>query len=367
VLVKGKLIPLPDGLQFFVPTDPISTFFSPLFPAATKLRFLREWFLSPRADAQDESVAEFVTRHFGAEAVERLADPLLAGVYGGQARDLSVQAILPRMAKIEAERGSLIRGMMAARKKATGQRPAIFTSLKDGMQQLVDGVITRLPAQSIKKKCEVSDVAQAQDGWKLRCNGAMQEFNALVMATPAPITGKLMQKALPDVAGQLQAIRYSSSMIVQLAYAQSRAPRLPQGFGVLVPRGENKRVRAITFVHEKFDGRVPAGGALLRMFLGGMADQAILSASDEEIITLVKNELLEILNIREVPVATRVSRWPTAMAQYEVGHLARVGVIERGLSAIPTLAVAGNAYAGIGVPDCIRSGREAARKLVAKK
>jgi oxygen-dependent protoporphyrinogen oxidase len=177
----------------------------------------------------------------------------------------------------------------------------------------------------------------------------------------------MLQAISPDIAGQLQAMRYSSSVIVQLAFAQSRAPRLPQGFGVLVPQAENKRVRAITFVHEKFDGRVPGGGALLRMFLGGTADPSILGASDDEILDQVKRELLAILNIREEAVAMRVYRWPVAMAQYEVGHLTRVGVIERGLSSIPTLALAGNAYGGIGVPDCIRSGREAAKKLVAKK
>jgi oxygen-dependent protoporphyrinogen oxidase len=208
---------------------------------------------------------------------------------------------------------------------------------------------------------------RGEKGWKLRCAAATQEFDALIFAAPAPVTGRLLQSAAADVAGQLQAIRYSSSMIVQLAFPQSRAPRLPQGFGVLVPRSEQKRVRAITFVHEKFEGRVPGGGALLRLFLGGMADQEIVRASDEVVISTVKKELLELLNVREEPVAVRIFRWPMAMAQYEVGHLTRVGVIERRLKELPTLALAGNAYSGIGVPDCIRSGREAARKLMAKK
>ena len=271
------------------------------------------------------------------------------------------------MAKIEAERGSLIRGMMAARKQNSVRRQAIFTTVKGGMQQLVDAIVARLPAASRNRNCEVSEIARRERNWELRCNGDLKQFDALVLAVPAPVAGKLLQAAAPDIAGQLQAIRYSSSLIVQFAYAQSRAPQLPQGFGVLVPRTENKRVRAITFVHEKFDGRVPTGGALLRMFLGGTADEAVLRLSDEEIIALVRKELLAILNIREEPVATRVYRWPQAMAQYEVGHLTRVEVIERRLGEMPTLALSGNAYGGIGVPDCIRSGREAARKLVAKK
>ena len=368
VLVRSKLVPLPDGLQFFVPTNPMATFFSALFPIATKLKFVQEWFASPPAEThQDESVADFVARHFGADAVERLADPLLSGVYGGQARDLSVQAVLPRMAKMEAERGSLIRGMMALRRKTSGQRPPIFTTLKGGMQQMVDAIGARIPAASVMLRTGVSEITRGERGWRLRCNGEVKEFDALALAVPAPVAGKMLQAAAPDVAGQLQAIRYSSSVIVQLAFAQSRAPRLPQGFGVLIPRAEKKRVRAITFVHEKFDGRVPGGGALLRMFLGGTADEAILQASDEEIAALVRQELLAILNIREEPVATRVYRWPQAMAQYEIGHLTRVEVIERRLREMPTLALAGNAYGGIGVPDCIRSGRDAARKIVAKK
>jgi oxygen-dependent protoporphyrinogen oxidase len=257
--------------------------------------------------------------------------------------------------------------MIAARKQNSARRPAIFTTLKNGMQQLVDAIMARLRASSLNRNCEVSEIARRERNWELRCNGDLKQFDALVLAVPAPVAGKLLQAAAPDIAGQLQAIRYSSSLIVQFAYAQSRAPQLPQGFGVLVPRTENKRVRAITFVHEKFDGRVPTGGALLRMFLGGTADEAVLRLSDEEIIALVRKELLAILNIREEPVATRVYRWPQAMAQYEVGHLTRVEVIERRLGEMPTLALAGNAYGGIGVPDCIRSGREAARKLVAKK
>ena len=367
VLVKNKLVPLPDGLQFFVPTDPVATFFSPLFTTKTKLNFLREFFSSPRGSHQDESVADFVTRHFGRDAVERLADPLLSGVYGGQARDLSVQAVLPRMAKMEMERGSLIRAVMATRRPNSGERPAIFTTLKGGMQQLVDAIEARLPAAAVRTNCEVTDIALSQNGWRLRCDGEAKEFDALVLAIPSPMAGRMLQTAAPDIEGQLRAIRYSSSVIVQFAFAQSRAPRLPQGFGVLVPRAENKRIRAITFVHQKFDGRVPIGGALLRIFLGGTADEAIVPSNDEEITTLVKHELLAILNIREEPVVTRVYRWPQAMAQYEVGHLTRVEVIERRLREMPTLALAGNAYGGIGVPDCIRSGREAARKLVTKK
>jgi oxygen-dependent protoporphyrinogen oxidase len=235
------------------------------------------------------------------------------------------------------------------------------------MQQMMEAIVARLSVASVRTNCEVTEISRSEKCWRLRCDGDWKEFEALILALPALVAARLLQTAAPDIAGQLRAIRHSSSVIVQSAFAQSRAPRLPQGFGILIPRKENKRVRAITFVHEKFDGRVPAGGALLRLFLGGTSDDAVVRLSDEEIIELVKQELLAILNIREEPVAMRVYRWPQAMAQYEVGHLTRVELVERRLRTMPTLALAGNAYGGIGVPDCIRSGREAARKFVSKK
>jgi oxygen-dependent protoporphyrinogen oxidase len=367
VLIGGRLIPLPDGLQFFVPTNPAATFLSPLFPVVSKMRFVREWFGGARKGTdEDESVADFVARHFGGGVVDRLAEPLLAGVYGGHPRDLSMQAVLPRMAKMEAERGSLIRGMMAARKSQRDTRAAVFTTLRGGMHTLIDSLVKQLPPESLRKKCEVREIT-FQAKWKVRSNGAGEEFDSLIVALPAPSAGVLLQPTAPEIAGQLKAIRYSSTVIVQLGYAHTRAPKLPPGFGVLVPRTENRRVRAITFVHEKFDARVPDGGALIRMFLGGTADEAVLRMTDEEIAATAKRELLEVLNIREEPVAMRIFRWPVAMAQYEVGHLRRVEVIRRKLEGLPTLALAGNAYGGIGVPDCIRSGREAARKIMAKK
>jgi len=295
-----------------------------------------------------------------------LAEPLLSGVYGGHPRELSLRAVLPRMATMEAEHGSLIRGMMAGRKSSRGARPPIFTTLKGGMQQLIDALVGRLPRQSVQMRREVREITR-QDKWKVRGGNEAADFDAVIVALPAPAAGRLLQSAAPEIAGQLSAIRYSSSVIVQLAYAHTRAPKLPQGFGVLVPCSENKRGRAVTFVHEKFEGRVPTGAALLRMFLGGTADEAVLRMSDEEIVATAKKELLDILQVREEPVAMRVFRWPTAMAQYEVGHLTRVEIVSRKLEELPTLALAGNAYGGIGISDCIRSGRDAAKKILQKK
>jgi protoporphyrinogen/coproporphyrinogen III oxidase len=231
---------------------------------------------------------------------------------------------------------------------------------------LIDSLVKQLPPESVKVRREVREITLS-DTWKIRAGNEAADFDALVIALPAPAAGDLLQSAAPEIAGQLRAIRYSSSVIVQLGYAHTRAPKLPQGFGVLVPRTENKRARAITFVHQKFEGRVPGGAALVRMFLGGTGDEAVLRLSDEEILAIAKKELLEILAVREEPVAMRVFRWPTAMAQYEVGHLTRIEIVRRKLEEMPTLALAGNAYGGIGIPDCIRSGRDAANRLLQKK
>ena len=173
-----------------------------------------------------------------------------------------------------------------------------------------------------------------------------------------------MQTAAPELAGHLRAIRYSSSLIVNLAYSQIRAPKVPAGFGVLIPRRENRRARAITFVHQKFTHRAIEGGALLRVFLGGTSDEGILQSNDAAITAIVRKELQEVLHVFEEPSLVRIFRWPKAMAQYGVDHRKRVELIEVAAASIPSLALAGNAYHGIGIPDCIRSGRAAARRLL---
>ena len=365
ILVNGRLVPLPDGLMFMVPTKLAATFFSPLFSWHTKARMVREWFIGP-TERGDETVAEFVGRHYGREMVQRVADPLLAGVYGGAAEELSVQAVLPRFAEIEARQGSLGRAMVATRKlRPSGQPPPLFTSLKDGMQQLTDALLAGIPPASRRTDTRVETVKPESGKWLVVSNGRTEEFDGVVFATPAYSAAEIIALASRDLAQELSAIRYSSSVTVTLAFDRQVRAILPEGFGFLVPRTEKRRLLAVTFVHNKFPHRAPADRALVRCFLGGSRDEEVLDLSDNDLHELVRRELQQILGISAAPLFARIYRWRKAMAVYTVSHKERVARIRRLIAAMPGFALAGNAYAGIGVPDCVRSGSEAASKVLA--
>lgn len=368
ILVNGRLVEIPDGLMFMVPTRIVPTVLSPLFSTRTKLRMAREWFHPPRKADADESVASFVERHYGPEMVERLADPLLSGMYGGEASQLSVRAVLPRFAEMEAAYGSLGRAMLVARKKmalASRSSPKLlFTSLKDGMQQLVDAVVSQLPASSIRPRTPVQRVQQQDQGWMVSAGLTSDHFDAVIVDTPAHAAAALVQMANADLAAELRGISYTSSITINLGYDQGVRASLPPGFGFLVPRSEGKGMLAATFVHNKFPHRAPEDRALLRCFVGGAHNEQILQAPDDEILRIVRKELRQIIGVTADPQFTRIYRWNFAMAQYGVGHLERLQRIETLLRQLPGLALAGNGYRGIGVPDCVRSGTEAADKVL---
>ncbi len=368
ILVKGRLALIPDGLMFMVPTKITPTVLSPLFSISTKLRMAREWFHPPRRADADETVAAFVERHYGSEMVDRLADPLLSGVYGGEAAQLSVRAVLPRFAEMEATHGSLGRAMLAARKKMAriSKAPArpLFTSLKDGMQQLVDAVVSRLPASALHSSTPVQDVQRQKEGWLISTGHASDHFGAVIVATPAQAAAELLKTASENLASEIGAIQYTSSVTVNLGYDASVRATLPPGFGFLIPRSEGKRMLAATFVHNKFPHRAPDDRALLRCFIGGARNEQVLQAPDEEVLRIVREDLRQIIGLTANPLFTRVYRWKGAMAQYGVGHLDRLQRIESLLRQLPGLTLAGNGYRGIGVPDCVRSGTEAADKTL---
>ncbi len=370
IVVHGKLIAMPDGLMFMVPTKVVPTALSPLFSWGTKLRMAQELLHPPRSMAGDETVGELVERHFGSEVVERLADPLLSGVYGGDANKLSARAVLPRFVEMEEKYGSLSRAMLAAHKKmaAARKQPArpLFSSLKDGMQQLVDAITSRLDPGAIRLRTRVRSVYRPNGGWRVAIEmGEDQYYDAVVLATPANMAGVLLEAVDGELAADLLGITYSSSVTVTLGYYLEQLKHLPPGFGFLVPRSEGTRMLACTFVHNKFPHRAPAKKGILRCFLGGARDEAILSLSDEEIVQTVRSELSKIVKLSARPIFSRVYRWRGAMAQYESGHIARVERIEKRVSDIAGLAIAGNAFHGIGVPDCVRSGQQAAAAILA--
>ena len=368
ILVRGQLIPLPDGLMFMVPTKILPTALSPLFSWTTKLRMARELFLSPRAAEADESVASLVERHYGAEMVDRLADPLLSGVYGGEAASLSVRAVLARFAEMERTHGSLGRAMLAARRKIPRSlkkpAPPLFTSLKNGMQQLIETLAPRLNQPSLLTNSPVQSIQPRTGGWSVSAGLKSDHFNAVILALPAHAAAQLLSLCGPELSAELAAIGYSSSITVGLGYDRDVRQSLPPGFGFLVPQSEGKRLLAATFVHNKFPHRAPDDRALLRCFFAGSNAENIWQLSDEAIIAVVRNELQQILGLRAAPLFARVYKWKSAMAQYGVGHLERLDRIERLRQQLPGLALAGNGYRGIGIPDCVRSGTEAAKQIL---
>jgi protoporphyrinogen/coproporphyrinogen III oxidase len=381
IVVRNRLVALPDGLMFMVPTKLVPTALTPLFSLRTKLRMALELLHPPRPSVDDESVAALVERHFGKEAVDRLADPLLSGIYGGDATQLSAQTVLSRMVEMERQYGSLTRGMLAAHQKMRaaakssskgsnrGAARPIFTALRGGMQQLVDALVSRLDPASVKAATPVRAIAKSADSWVVETGAAHQEFDALILASPAWVSGALLAPVDAPLSTELSSIPYSSSITVNLIYDETTIGTLPDGFGFLVPAVEGRSMLACTFVHRKFLGRTPPGKAVFRAFLGGMNNEALLGAADEELVTIVRREMSEILGAKTFSAAAepehaQVSRWRRAMAQYAVGHKERMQRIKDRVAALPGLRLVGNAYDGIGVPDCIRLGRQAARDLV---
>ncbi len=387
ILVNNRLVALPDGLMFLVPTKLIPTALTRLFSLATKVRMGLELLHPPRPSDQDEAVATLVERHFGPEAVDRLADPLLSGIFGGDSKQLSARTVLPRLVEMETEYGSLTRGMLAAHRKmrkaqanarsngharGNARPPArtIFTALRGGMQQLVDALTARLDPGSVRLATPVSALAKLPEGWMVQTSEDIELYDAVIMASPAWAAGVLLERVDAKLGEELAAIPYSSSITVNLVYDEAQLGRLPDGFGFLVPAVENRCMLACTFVHRKFLGRTPPGKAVLRAFLGGAKNEALLTESDTALVTSVRRELSEILGEKVVPLDeepryTQVSRWRRAMAQYAVGHQERKQRIAERVAALPGLKLAGNAYDGIGIPDCIRLGRQAAKELIA--
>lgn len=375
VLVHGRLVPIPDGLTFMVPTKILSTGLSELFSWKTKLRISEEMLHPPRAVDHDESVASFVERHYGAEMVDRLADPMLSGIYGGEAANLSVRAVLPRFAEMERTYGSLGRGMLAARKNSAShahKTAPLFTSFKDGMQQLADAVISRLTPTSLLLNTPVQAIQREAHSWVVSAGYQSDSFDGVVLALPAGTASQMLRLVSQEFSAELAAIPYTSSIIVGLGYNHEVRKSLPPGFGFLIPRSEGKRLLAATFVHNKFPHRAPPDRAILRCFFAGANAENIWKLSDDQLVTIVRDELQQILGphvmgLRAEPLFARIYRWKSAMAQYTVGHLDRLDRIVRLRQKLPGLALAGNGYRGIGVPDCVRSGQEAAMELMKPK
>jgi oxygen-dependent protoporphyrinogen oxidase len=362
----GRLVALPDGLMMMIPTRILPMVTTPLVSWSTKIRMGLELFRHPRNGhaESDQSVAEFVESHYGAEAVDYLAEPLLSGIYGGSPSELSVRSVLPRFVELESKYGSLTKGVLAERRRAPAQANSapLFRTLKGGLGQMVDAVRAGLTGKVEVMHRRAEAVERAANGYRVRMDGDWVEADRVVLACEAHRAAELMPDA--RIAELLAGVQYGSSMTVALGFKSSDFPRPLDGFGFLVPKRERRRLVACTWVGTKFPHRTPTGQVLARCFLGGTGDPGVLNESDDAVTATVLEELHRIVGFSGRPAFARIFRWPRSMAQYAVGHQQRVAEVKERLAANPGLELAGNAYEGIGIPDCIRMGKQAAERIL---
>jgi oxygen-dependent protoporphyrinogen oxidase len=355
ILKHGALVALPEGVMMIVPTRVMPMVKSPLLSWGTKIRMGLEYFRKP-GESHDRSVAEFVTDHFGEETLDYLAEPLLSGVYGGDPAQLSVGSVLPRFLQMEAKYGSLVRGVLAGRSGAAPSGP-LFRTLKGGLGTLVDSLAARVKVC----RADVEAIDRTGSGFQIRASGEWTNADQVIVACPAWSAARLVSEIDARLAELLTSIDYSSSLTLSLIYRAEDFNGKRAGFGFLIPKKERQRLAACTFVGTKFSLRVPDDRIVLRCFFGGIGDAAILNESDESVTAIARDELRRILGLTAAPISQVVARWPRSMAQYTLGHKQRVEEIQARAAAIPGLHLAGNAYDGIGIPDCIQTGRAAAK------
>lgn len=365
----GRLHPLPDGFQLLAPTAlrPFAT--SSLFSLRGKLRMALDLVL-PRGAGDDESLGAFVRRRLGAEALERVAQPLVAGIYTADPDDLSLAATMPRFVALERTDRSVILGLRRALRRAplpgtSGARWSLFVTFADGMEELVAALAGRLPPGAVVLKQRVSGLEREAGRWRVTtAEGARLDADRVIVATEAHVAARLMRYLDPALATLLAEIPYASAATVSLGYRRDDVPHPLDGFGFVVPRGEGKALLAGTFSSVKYPGRAPEGHVLLRAFLGGALNAAVLAEDDEALVVRARQELREALGITATPVLTRLHRWPASMPQYRVGHLTRVETIDRLVAGLPGLGLAGAAYRGVGIADCVHAGEAAAERAL---
>ncbi|MBZ5608930.1 MAG: protoporphyrinogen oxidase [Acidobacteriia bacterium] len=353
ILKKGHLVPLPDGLMMMVPTKIMPLVGTRLLSWGTKIRMGLEFLRRPKGPRPDRSVYDFLLDHYGQESIDYLAEPLLAGVYGGDPRQMSVNSVLARFVEIESKYGSLTRGVLAAPRPKGGG--SLFRTLKGGLQQLVDALT---PSAEIVETT-VEAIQRNGSGFRVRAGGNWMDAEHVILATPAHAAARLVRPNHAELADLLAAIPYTSSITLALGYRKDTFDHPLNGFGFLVPQRERKYMAACTWVGNKFNHRVPENMVLLRCFMGGNA----LALTDDALVDAARSELSSIMRLQAAPVFSSIARWPDSMAQYAVGHEQRVARIEAILESMPGLHLAGNAYHGIGIPDCIRMGKEAAARV----
>ena len=372
VYSRGRLEELPEGLALGFPTRLGPLLRSGLLSWPAKLRLGAEIFVPRRLEEGDESLGGFFRRRLGHQALERIIEPLMTGIYAGDAEQLSIRATFPRFPEMEREHGSLVRSMLDARRKQgkAGKREAPrwtpFVTLRGGLSELVRALTGRLSAVNVCVGHRVQAIRARGEGAGydvLLEGGPPLAADALVLATPAFDGARLLDPLDGSLAELMRGIPYASTATVTLGYRREGFSHDLDGYGFVVPRVERRILLASTWSSSKWDYRAPDGSALIRSYIGGAGREAVLERPDDEIVALVRGELRAIMGVAEEPVLAKVYRWPRAMPQYLVGHLDRLAAIEERLTRLPGVFAAGAAYRGVGIPDCIRDGLGAAERV----
>jgi len=371
----GVLHPMPEGLVLTVPTRVLPLARSPLFTWRGKARMGLDLVIPRRRGGDDESIGHFIRRRLGREALERLAEPLLGGIYAGDVDTLSLAATFPQLRDLEDSHGSLIRGALAQRAARGAPRPgaappSLFQSLQGGMGDLVTALKHAIEAAggSIRTGAAIEAITAgppgARLGVKIAGDGELLPADDVVLCTPAFVAAGALDGLDPELSALLRGISYVSTATIAVGYSRADVQNPLDASGLILPKGEGRRALAVTFTSSKWAGRCPDDLVLLRVFAGGHRDPTALAQSDDELAAMAVGELSALVGIRARPVLTRVFRWERANAQPSVGHLARIGQARARARRLGGLHLAGAAFDGVGIPDCVRQATEAAGRIV---
>jgi oxygen-dependent protoporphyrinogen oxidase len=371
VVKRGRLIHVPDGFLMLAPTRLVSFLKSPLFTWRGKLRTAFEIVLPSRSGNGDESLASFVTRRFGREVLDVVAQPLVSGIYTADPQTLSLKATFPQFLELEQKHGSVIRALIRENKKRktptsgeSGARYSLFLSFKSGMETLIEKLGSGLPRKSLNLGKAINRLEPSKNGWALMTeDGKMIDADGVIIALASNKAYKLLEKFDSRLAKELSQIRYESSVVINLGYNLKDISHNLDGFGFVVPTVERRPILACSFSSLKFRERAPAGRLLLRCFMGGATNLEIYERDDNWLMKTAHEEMCELLGVSDKPVLKMVSRYYQSMPQYFVGHLDLVSKIKGRVNKYKSLDLAGNAYGGVGIPDCINSGEKAAENI----
>ncbi|MBT4691982.1 MAG: protoporphyrinogen oxidase [Planctomycetaceae bacterium] len=375
IIYRGNLCKMPLGWTMLTPTRIGAILKTPLLSWIGKLRVIAELFVPRRKSVGDESLASFTRRRLGREALERIIQPLISGIYTADPEKLSMQATLADFLAMERTGKGLIREgikqlrSQTSQESSTGARYGAFVAPKYGMQSIIATLTNQLKTNTLKLRQRVTQLEFQNDAWQLTIEQDTQgtttrQFDRLLLTTSSQITGRLVQDACPKLSKLIADIPLAGAAIVTMGYRFCDIDHPLDAFGVVVPQAENRPLIAISMASQKFAGRAPQDSVLFRIFAGGALQPELLQWGEEQLIESAKQQLRELLGVNGKPIFTQVARWESKMPQYHVGHVQLVDKIELELSKTPNLEIAGNAYRGVGIPLCIRNAKSAVKRII---